>query len=138
MDIQCKQVNISAQELQFSYALSSGPGGQNVNKTSTKVILKWDLVQSTSLNEKQKERLLRLLKNKITQQGFLTITSQKTRSQDLNKLDCIEKLRTLVDKNLTVKKRRVPTKPKKSAVEERIKEKKKKGEHKQNRKKIKF
>ena len=98
-------------ELQFSFTKSSGPGGQNVNKVNSKVILKWDVSTTKAFSEIQKNQLLNKLANKLTTSGLLIITSDRFRDQNRNRSDCIEKLSQIITQALTIQKKRKKTKP---------------------------
>lgn len=121
-------------EVAFTTARSSGPGGQNVNKVNSKVILKWDIQNSASITEDQKLLLLSKLRSHLTKEGVMVVVSQDTRSQFANKEDAIKKLNELLRKAFTVKKKRKPTKPSKSSKKKRVDEKKQRGEKKKWRK----
>lgn len=123
-------------EIQFSFVRSSGAGGQNVNKVSTKVVLKFDVLNSVILKDDEKQILLEKLKNNLTANGVLIITSQEKRSQLQNKEVALEKFNTLLTKAFHKKKKRKATKPSKGAVEKRITNKKKNSEKKSNRRLI--
>ena len=118
-------VNDIFHELKFSTARSGGPGGQNVNKVNSKVILKWDIAQSVILSEESKQLLLLKLKSHCTHDGELMLQSQESRSQLDNKENVVRKLERLLKKAFEVQKPRKKTKPGKAAVEKRMKEKKK-------------
>jgi len=122
-------------ELQFTTSRSSGPGGQNVNKVNSKVILRWDVANSLHLNEKQKAIILNKLKSRLTKEQVLVLQEQESRSQLVNKEEVIIKLKDLLKKAFVVKKKRKPTKPTKTSIQKRVKEKKLKGEKKQWRQK---
>ena len=121
-------------ELEFSFARSEGPGGQNVNKVESKAILRWNVELSDALPEKVKERLILQQKNKITKDGELVISSQRFRDQERNREDCLDKLADMVVKAAHEPKKRVATKPTRAAREARISDKKRRSEVKKGRK----
>jgi len=121
-------------EVRFHTSRSSGPGGQHANKVETSVELRFDIPNSSVLNEKEKRRLLRRLSNKSTKEGILIITAEGTRSQAKNKEQALEKFYTTIEEGLKTRKKRKPTKPSRASKEKRIQEKKKHGEKKSNRK----
>jgi ribosome-associated protein len=120
-------------EFIFRTTRSSGPGGQNVNKVSSKVELYFDVNASQLLNEWQKTRLWEKQANKISQEGTLKIVCQVDRSQLRNKELVVEKFYDLLKKTFHIEKARKPTKPSKGMIEARIKEKKVRGKIKQDR-----
>ncbi len=122
-------------EFIFKSTRSSGPGGQNVNKVSSKVELYFDINGSQILNDWQKTRLWQKQVNKISQEGILKIDCQVDRSQLRNKELVVEKFYDLLKKAFHIEKIRRPSKPTKSAINERIKIKKVRGIVKQNRNK---
>lgn len=113
-------------ELTFKTSRSSGAGGQNVNKVSTKVELCFNVLDSVILNAYQKNKIVSELKNKMDAEGNIKITVQTTRSQLQNKQIAIEKLHDLIQHCFKEKKKRIPTKATKSAVNKRLQSKKKK------------
>ena len=110
-------------ELVFTSSRSSGPGGQHVNKVSTKVELRFHIPNSGLLNDEEKDILLIKLKNKINSEGELIIVSQDERSQLKNKEKTIEKFYELLQKALTPPKKRKPTKPTQASKEKRLEKK---------------
>jgi ribosome-associated protein len=104
------KVSVPESEISFSFARSSGPGGQNVNKVNTKAILKWNLWNTQSLDHDEQLRVSQNLPNDINSEGDLVIISDESRSQLLNKEKCVEKFRDLLEKALFVPKVRKKTK----------------------------
>jgi len=121
-------------ELHFSASRSSGPGGQNVNKVSTKVELRFHVTSSTLLSDDEKILLIEKLVKKINSEGELILVSQTERSQMKNKEKVIEKFYSLLTRALTPRKKRKPTKPSQASKEERLEEKRKQAEKKERRK----
>ena len=123
-------------ELTFKAVRSSGAGGQNVNKVSSKVVLSFDLINSKSLSEEEKERSQKKLKSKLTLDGILIINCDEDRSQLKNKEIVIKRFLELIEKSLVIPKERKATKIPRSVVEKRLSTKKVIGLLKQNRRNI--
>lgn len=123
-------------ELTFTTSRSGGPGGQLVNKVSSKVMLRWDIAKSARITDAEKQILLQKLKSRLVQGGELLIVAQESRSQHDNKQTAIDKLNELLRKAFEKRKSRKPTKPGKSAREKRLTSKKKESEKKQWRRRV--
>ncbi|MBW2960385.1 alternative ribosome rescue aminoacyl-tRNA hydrolase ArfB [Mesonia aestuariivivens] len=121
-------------EVNFKAVLSSGPGGQHANKTSTKVVLNWSLINSECFSEEQKERLLFKLQNRLTKNNVLQLSADHTRSQHKNKEIVIGRFFNALEEALRSSKPRKKTKPSKAAKLKRLKNKKIQSDKKTNRK----
>lgn len=124
---------IPQDELQLAFARSGGPGGQNVNKVSSKVELRWTPATSRALSEPDREWLLKKLARRLTTEGELIILSTKTRDQLRNRDDAEAKLAAVVAAALVRPKPRRATKPSKGATERRLREKRVRAEKKRDR-----
>ncbi|MCK5028475.1 MAG: aminoacyl-tRNA hydrolase [Bacteroidales bacterium] len=111
-------------EFVFKTSRSSGSGGQNVNKVSTKVELRFDLYNTALLSDIEKERIGVKLKNRISSEGILIISSDSERTQLRNKKNVIDLFFELLEKALLKPKKRIKTKPTRASKERRLKEKK--------------
>lgn len=120
-------------ELVYQASRAGGPGGQHVNKASTRVEVVWDVAGSLTLTQAQRNRIMTKLANRIDRAGRLRIASERYRSQARNKADATARLRELVARALHRPKRRKKTTPPKQAVEQRLREKRERGERKQRR-----
>ena len=114
-------VEIPETELEFIASRSGGPGGQNVNKVSSRVTLRFDLERTTALTAEQRQRVRQKLSSRISSEGVLQISSQRTRSQDLNREDAVARFAELLRGALHEDKARVKTKATRSSREERLK-----------------
>ena len=122
-------------ELVFKAVRSSGPGGQNVNKVASKVVLSFDLIRSNAFSEEEKTLLRTQLSSKLTNEEQLLLTCDEDRSQIKNKEIIIKRFLALITKALVVPKTRKPTKIPRSVIEKRLKAKANNVWIKQNRKK---
>lgn len=121
-------------EAEFKAVLSSGPGGQHANKTSTKVVLNWSLANSQVFTQDQKERLEWKLNNRLTKNKVLQLSSDHTRSQHKNKEILVKRFFKILEDALKIPKKRKKTKPSRSAKLKRLKDKQIQSEKKANRK----
>lgn len=115
---------------------SRGPGGQNVNKTNSACLLRWNLHRTYFFDEQTKQRLLEKLSGQLTELGDLLIRSDQFRDQEANRKACIAKLVEVIDRALIIPKPRKKTRPKRSAVQKRLKGKELRGEKKALRQKV--
>ena len=123
-------------EFSFKTSRSSGKGGQNVNKVSSKVELNFDVLNSILLNPTQKDILFKKLNKRINKEGILQLIIQSERSQLLNKQIAIKKFYELLAKSFIQKKKRIATKLSAAVKAKRLKKKKMKSEKKELRKKF--
>jgi ribosome-associated protein len=114
------RLKIPLAEFQFTFARSSGPGGQNVNKVNTKALLRWPVVDSPSLPDAVRHRLLSRQRRRITTEGDLLIVSQRFRDAGRNVADCLERLRVMLLEAAAAPKPRRPTRPTRASVRARL------------------
>ena len=121
-------LSIPESELEYSFARSGGPGGQNVNKVSSKVILRWNLNTSSTLSEAQRWQIQQRLAARITHEGILHLSCQQSRSQRLNRNTVTELFVELLQAALEIPAERIPTRPGRGARQRRLNEKKNRGQ----------
>lgn len=127
------RLTIPAAELSFAFARSGGPGGQNVNKVSSKAELRWNPLHSAALRDDDRAWLLDRLASRLTTDGTLIVTSTLTRDQLQNRDDALAKLALIVRIALVRPKHRTATKPSRASKRRRVADKRHRGEIKRNR-----
>ena len=130
-----KEVLIPDGELEFSAIRAQGAGGQNVNKVSSAIHLRFD-IKTSSLPEFYKQRLMKLRDQRISKEGVIVIKAQRFRTQEKNREDALERLRTIIRGVAAAKKSRRPTKPTRGSQNQRLDSKTKRGRLKVLRSKI--
>jgi ribosome-associated protein len=118
------RITLDESEITLGFVRSSGPGGQNVNKVSTAVELRFDAAGSRSLPAEVRERLIRIAGKRVTKEGVLIIEARRFRTQDKNRTDAVERLAGLIRKAAVEPAKRRKTRPTFQSKEERIKSKK--------------
>lgn len=130
------QLSIPLAELDFRFSRSSGPGGQHVQRSDTRVELLFDVANSPSLTDDQRARIRARLAGYMDNDGVLHLFSSVTRSQLENRADVIARFRALLAAALRPRKRRVATKPSAAARERRMADKRSRGQVKQTRRRV--
>ena len=115
--------SIPASEISYQFTRSGGPGGQNVNKVSTRVELLFDVKNSIGLDDRQKERVFTVLSGRIDGDGILRLASQDSRSQWRNRQDVLEKFVQLISAAITPERKRRATAPSRTSKEKRFRAK---------------
>lgn len=125
---------IPKHELEFTASRAGGPGGQHVNKASTKITIRWNVKNTQALNPEQKQRVLERLVHQLTTEGDLIIHSSSSRSQQQNKDMGLKKLAQTIRKALVVPRKRIATQVPQGVQEKRLQEKKRRSEKLKQRK----
>ena len=120
-------------EVRYKTSRSSGPGGQHVNKTESRVELQWNIEESTCLLDSEKSLIKQRLQSRLRESGVLILASEKSRSQYQNREDVTKRFLELIRRSLKPIKKRKPTRPTKASRERRLDGKKKRGEVKRQR-----
>jgi ribosome-associated protein len=128
-----ENIHVPLSELEFTFARSGGPGGQNVNKVNSKATLRWAVTKSPSLPELVRQRFLAQNRRRITTEGDLVLSSQRYRDQGRNVADCLEKLREMLQQSAVEPKPRKKTKPSRAAKRRRLEDKRHQSQRKQSR-----
>ena len=127
------RIRISCREFDWGVARSSGPGGQNVNKVNSKVMLRWPLYASEGLPPEVRDRFISAYKNRMTTEGDLVLNSERFRDQPKNVRDCLDKLRELLLSVAVAPKPRRASKPTKASKRRRVEAKRQRTQVKQRR-----
>jgi ribosome-associated protein len=125
-------------DLSFAFVRASGPGGQNVNKVSSAVQLRFDMRGSTALSDAVKSRLRALAGRRVTDDGAILIIARNQRSQDQNRREALERLADLIERALVVPKTRRATKPTRASRERRLDTKSRQQQTKRQRNKVRW
>jgi ribosome-associated protein len=130
------KITLPGSDLEWAAVRGSGPGGQNVNKVSSKVELSFDFESTVAISDKARDRLRVLAKNSLDAEGRILVKSEKTRDQLKNLNDARAKLKEMILKSLVEPKTRKPTKPTRTATKKRVEGKKKVAKKKAARRKV--
>ncbi len=131
-----ENLSIPLQEISISAIRSRGAGGQNVNKVSSAIHIRFDVQASAAISDEDRERLLKVKDRRLSKDGVMVIKSQRYRSQDKNRSDALERLAEMIRTALVVEKPRRATKPSKKSRRKRLDEKTRRGRLKESRGKV--
>jgi len=126
-------ITIHENEISYDFVRASGPGGQNVNKVSTGVQLRFDAANSPALPADVRERLIKLAGSRASDQGVIVIEAKRSRRQSRNRQQALTVLRSLIQQAERKPRKRVSTRPTRGSIERRMKSKKHRGKTKQSR-----
>ena len=121
------RITIPGSELSFTASRAGGPGGQHVNKTSTRVTLQWDVSGTDALDATQRARVMERLAGRIGKDGVLRVAAEDERSQHRNRQVARSRLAALVEQALHVPRKRIPTRPSRASQKRRVEQKKRRG-----------
>jgi len=121
------RITIPGSELSFTASRAGGPGGQHVNKTSTRVTLQWDVSATDALGGTQRARVMERLAGRIGKDGVLRVSAEDERSQHRNRQVARSRLAALVEQALHVPRKRIPTRPTRASQKRRVEQKKRRG-----------
>ena len=127
-------ITLNENEIQLDFMRSSGPGGQNVNKVSSAVQLRFNVAETSAFPNAVRERLKKIAGKRLTSEGILIIKAQRYRSQEQNRQDAIDRLVEMIQKALQAPKNRRATRPTAASKKRRLSTKRRRGELKRQRK----
>lgn len=133
-----KNISLDENEIHEDFVRASGPGGQNVNKVSTAVQLRFDVKHSSSLPEEVRHRLMKIAGHRLTADGVLIIDSRRFRHQERNRQDALNRLKDLIRKAAYKPKKRIKTQPTLASKQKRLESKRRHSQKKQLRQNIRY
>lgn len=133
-----KNISIDENEIHEDFVRASGPGGQNVNKVSTAVQLRFDVKNSASLPEEVRHRLMKIAGHRLTAEGVLIIDARRFRHQERNRQDALNRLKNLIRKAAQKPKKRLKTQPSLASRQKRLESKRRHSQKKQLRQRVRY